>query len=65
VAVAGFDDLPIGTQFAVGITTFTLPAEDVARQAVRVMRERIAAPDVPPVRVVVPGRVIVRESTGG
>jgi LacI family transcriptional regulator len=65
VAVAGFDDLPIGNQFAVGITTYALPAEEIARQAVRVMRERIAAPEAPPVRVVVPGRVIVRESTGG
>ncbi|HEY1376059.1 MAG TPA: GntR family transcriptional regulator, partial [Gemmataceae bacterium] len=35
VAVAGFDDLPIGNQFAVGITTYTLPAEEVARHAVR------------------------------
>jgi LacI family transcriptional regulator len=65
VAVAGFDDLPIGNQFAVGITTYALPAQEMARQAVRVMRERIDAPTAPPVRVVVPGRLIVRESTGG
>jgi LacI family transcriptional regulator len=65
VAVAGFDDLPIGNQFAIGITTFTLPAEELARHAVRVMSDRIAAPTSPPVRVIVPGRVIVRESTGG
>jgi LacI family transcriptional regulator len=65
VAVAGFDDLPIGNQFAIGITTFTLPAEDMARHAVRVMRARIDAPAAPPVRVIVPGRVIIRESTGG
>jgi LacI family transcriptional regulator len=65
LAVAGFDDLPIGTQFAIGITTFTLPAEELARQAVRLMRERIAAPSAPPCRVIVTGRLIVRESTGG
>jgi LacI family transcriptional regulator len=64
VGVAGFDDLPIGNQFAVGITTYSLPAEDIARHAVRIMRERIAAPAAPPVRMVVPGRIIVRESTG-
>jgi LacI family transcriptional regulator len=65
LAVAGFDDLPIGNQFAIGITTFSLPAEEIARHAVRVMRERIAAPTAPPARVIVPGRLIVRESTGG
>jgi LacI family transcriptional regulator len=65
VAVAGFDNLPIGNQFAVGITTYALPAEEIARNAVRVMRERIADPTAPPVRVVVPGTVIVRESSGG
>jgi LacI family transcriptional regulator len=65
LAVAGFDDLPIGNQFAIGITTFSLPAEELARQAVRVMQERIAAPTAPPVRVIVSGRLIVRESTGG
>jgi LacI family transcriptional regulator len=65
LAVAGFDDLPIGNQFAIGITTITLPAEDVARHAIRVMNDRIATPTAPPVRVVVPGRMIVRESTGG
>jgi LacI family transcriptional regulator len=65
VAVAGFDDLPIGAQFAVGITSYALPVEGIARQAVRVMRDRLADPSAPPVRVVVPGRMIVRESTGG
>jgi LacI family transcriptional regulator len=65
LAVAGFDDLPIGSQFAVGITTYTLPAEEIARRAVQIMRQRIAEPEAPPVRVVVAGRLIVRESTGG
>jgi LacI family transcriptional regulator len=64
VALTGFDDLPIGDQFAVGVTTYAPPAEEVARQAVRVMRERIQFPDAPPVKVVVPGALIVRESSG-
>jgi LacI family transcriptional regulator len=64
-AVTGFDDLPIGNQFAVGVTTYALPAEEMARQAVRLMRLRLQYPDDPPVKVVVPGRLIVRESSGG
>jgi LacI family transcriptional regulator len=65
VALTGFDDLPLGNQFAVGISTYALPAEEMARQALRLMRARAHTPDAPPVRVVVPGKVIVRESTGG
>jgi LacI family transcriptional regulator len=64
-AVAGFDDLPIGNQFAIGVTTYALPAEEMAKQAIRLMRLRIQDPDGLPVKVVVSGRLIVRESSGG
>ena len=60
VAVVGFDDLP-----GVGVTTYAYPAEGIAEQAVRLMRGRLADPGRPPVKVAVPGRLIVRESTGG
>ena len=64
VAVAGFDDLPAGTP-GVGVTTYAYPSAGMAEQAVRLMRERLADPDRPPVKVLVPGRLIVRESTAG
>jgi LacI family transcriptional regulator len=63
VAVAGFDDLPIGSLFAIGVTTYGYPWEGIAREALRVMRRRVAEPDAAPVQVVVPGRLIVRESS--
>jgi LacI family transcriptional regulator len=64
VAVTGFDNLPIGDSFAVGLTTYDYPAERMAEQAVRLMRERVGGATHPPVRVVVPGELIVRGSTG-
>jgi LacI family transcriptional regulator len=64
VAVVGFDDLPAGKP-GVGVTTYAYPSDGMAEQAVRLMRERLAEPGRPPVKVVVPGRLIVRESTAG
>ncbi|AMV23369.1 HTH-type transcriptional regulator DegA [Gemmata sp. SH-PL17] len=63
VAVVGSDDLPMGDQFAIGITTYSYPSEGLAEQAIRLMRERRQNPDRRPLKVVVPGHLIVRESS--
>jgi LacI family transcriptional regulator len=65
VAVVGFDDLPIGNSFTIGVTSYAYPAEGMAEQAVRLLRERRQDPTRPPIKVVVPGRLIVRASTAG
>jgi len=65
VAVVGFDDLPVGSAFTIGVTTYAFPSEGVAEHAVRLMRERLRDPGRPPIKVVVPGQLIVRESTAG
>jgi LacI family transcriptional regulator len=63
VAVVGCDDLPIGNTFSLGVTTYAYPSEAIVRRALSVMRDRIRYPDEPPVRVMLPGRLIVRQST--
>ena len=63
LAVAGFDDLPIGDAFALGVTTHKLPAEGIAREAFRLMRRRLDQPRAPVVHSTVPGWMVVRESS--
>lgn len=65
VAVVGCDDLPIGQSFGLGVTTYSYPSEELARMALRVMRNRVAHPDDPVAKILLPGRLVVRDSTVG
>lgn len=63
VAVVGYDNLPIGNLFNLGVTTYRYPAEQLVRNAIRMLRHRFTAPEEPPVKVCVPGELIVRKSS--
>jgi len=63
VALIGFDNLPIGEAFSLGLTTYSYPGEAIAEQAVRLMRDRLKFPERAPVKIVVSGELILRGST--
>jgi LacI family transcriptional regulator len=63
VAITGFDNLPIGKAYSIGVTTYAFSSESVARQAIRLIRARVAGDTGPPVKVLIPGELIVRESS--
>ncbi len=63
VAITGFDNLPIGKAYSIGVTTYAFSSESVARQAARLVRARVAGDASPPVKVLVAGELIVRESS--
>ncbi len=63
LAVVGCDDLPIGNTFSIGVTTYAFSSIAIAHQALRLMRERLRHPDLSPVKVTVPGRLIIRDSS--
>ncbi|RBM23327.1 LacI family DNA-binding transcriptional regulator [Streptomyces sp. PT12] len=70
VAVVGFDDVEAGRFSVPSLTTIAPDKAAVARVAVELLVDRIAAraeglPPVPPRNRVVPHRLVVRESTGG
>jgi LacI family transcriptional regulator len=63
VAITGFDGISLGDSFALGVTTYAFSAEEIARQALFIARRRISDPTGPPVKLLIPGELIVREST--
>lgn len=63
IAIAGFDNLPVGNAFAIGVTTYGFPSEEIAREALRLLRDRMERPHRQPVTVVASGTVIIRDST--
>lgn len=65
VALTGFDDQPIGQEFSIGVTTYAYPGQVLAARSFEVMRERIKDPAAPPIKVLIPSRLIVRDSSAG
>jgi LacI family transcriptional regulator len=63
VAITGFDNLPIGKAYSIGVTTYAFSAEAVARHATRLLRARLRGDSGPPVKVLIPGELIIRESS--
>ena len=63
VAITGFDNLPIGKAYSIGVTTYAFSAEAVAHHATRLLRARIRGDSGPPVKVLIPGELIIRESS--
>ena len=64
VAVVGFDDLPEAMVTFPFLTVVAQPAFEMGRRGVDVLVDRIAAPDAPPKEVVLPTRLVIRESSG-
>jgi LacI family transcriptional regulator len=64
ISVAGFDDLPMSSLLSPPLTTGRADGAEIGRQCVRLILNRIRQPDLPPQRIHLPTRLIVRGSTG-
>lgn len=63
LSVVAHDDQPFAEFASVPLTTVTHPAEVIAQQVVRVLKERLAGSTEPAQRVVVQGQLIARASS--
>jgi LacI family transcriptional regulator len=64
IALVGFDDLPPALQADPQLTTVEHPIERMGMIAVDLLVQRIREPMAPPQHVILPARLIIRESCG-
>jgi DNA-binding LacI/PurR family transcriptional regulator len=64
IRVAGFDDAKYATLVSVPITTIQQPCKDIATLAFHTILSRIADPTLPARHIMLPPRLVVRESCG-
>jgi DNA-binding LacI/PurR family transcriptional regulator len=64
LAVVGFDDMPLASYFDPPLTTIHQDVFELGHQGARVLIEMIETPSHSPKHIVIPARLIVRESCG-
>lgn len=64
LAVVGFDDIEEAALWRPALTTVSISPRQIGIKAARLLLERIADPDGPPCQVILPPRLVVRESSG-
>ena len=65
VMLAGFDDVQIASIMTPQLTTVRQPCEGIADAAFSALLERMRRPSVPPREILLPARLVIRESTRG
>ncbi|HVV00767.1 MAG TPA: LacI family DNA-binding transcriptional regulator [Verrucomicrobiae bacterium] len=64
LSIVGFGDSSEGRYWRPNLTTIALSSEKVASEALSLVLDRRAHPDAPPKQVLIPERLIIRNSTG-
>jgi LacI family transcriptional regulator, galactose operon repressor len=64
LSIAGFDDIPFSSYLSPRLTTVSGKAEESGRDAVRLLLNRFAEPDLPQQVTTAKAQLIIRESTG-
>lgn len=64
VAVVGCDDVAEAGLHRPALTTFTTDPRVVGREAARLLLRRIESPHLPPEQIIIPPRLVIRQSCG-
>ena len=64
VAVVGFDNIPEGAMHRPSLTTVAIGAREIGEEAARLLLRRIKSPDGSSESIILPPRLVIRESCG-
>lgn len=64
VSLFGYDDIPIAKYMVPRLSTASKDGEKIGREAIRLFLARLQDPERPPQKIMVPARLILRESIG-
>ncbi len=64
ISVVGFDDLPLAAQSRPPMTSYRFPMDEIGRLAVETLQQIIIHPAGPVRKILLTGRLVVRDSTG-
>ena len=63
-AVVGFDNIPEGAMHRPALTTVAIGAREIGEESARLLLRRIKAPEGSPESIILPPKLIIRESCG-
>jgi DNA-binding LacI/PurR family transcriptional regulator len=63
VSLIGFDGMQLSELVSPRLTTIAHSLSDIGQQTISLLEDRIASPDAPARQVLLPSRLLVREST--
>lgn len=63
VSIIGHDDIDMSSYSQPALTTISQPIEELSGTAIKLLLERIEQPGLMPRRIVLPNRLVIREST--
>lgn len=64
LSIIGFDDIALASYTTPRLTTIHQDKDKIGKLAVKQLLKRIQAPDLPPEQIILPTRLVIRESTG-
>ena len=64
ISITGSDDLPMSEFVMTPLTTVRVDRQAIGRNAVKMLLRRMAEPELPQQRLLLPSKLVVRESTG-
>jgi LacI family transcriptional regulator len=64
ISIVGFDNLELCVYLHPTLTTFAQPKTEIGDKTIRLLLNRIKNPKLPPREILIPPKLIIRESTG-